>query len=171
MSNRRTVKKVPDSLQQAIQVMLGLDLPSKDRKYSIEQVAAECGRGGIDPAYPYRWASTNEHNYAPITIDNLKAVMDLTGNYSVLDYFERRYGRVAIKVPKGMLSKNDEGDLIDEYRELTVTAVKVLLTFFKNPTKETKDAVDSVLTEVMKSTTSLQRYADKKAAGQFEMDI
>lgn len=171
MSNRRTVKKAPDSLQQAIQMMLGLDLPSKDRKYSIEQIAAECGRGGIDPAYPYRWASTNEHNYAPITIDNLKAVMDLTGNFQVLDFFERRYGRLSVKIPKGLLSKKDEGDLIDDYRELTVDAVKILLSFFKNPIKETKDAVDNVLEEVMRSTATIKRYADKKAAGQFEMEL
>lgn len=167
--SRKQPMKIHNSMTCAVRSLLELDTPSKLRKISLEELADELG---VKINNFYRWGDDPDGNsYARLTIDNLRKLMDLTGNYSVLDYFERRYGRVAIKVPKGMLSKNDEGDLIDEYRELTVNAVKVLLTFFKNPTKETKDAVDSVLEEVMKSTASLQRYADKKAAGQFEMDI
>lgn len=165
MNNRRAVKRIPQTLQQAIEDTV----KNPAQSMTIEAIADECN---VCPSMVYRWMKEpDSSSYARLTVDNLRKLLDVTGNPSILDYFERRVGRLAIKVPKGILSKNDEGELIDDYRALTVDAVQLLLQFFKKPSKENKTAVDSVLEEVIKSTASIKRYADKKAAGQFEMEL
>ena len=165
MNNRRAVKRIPNSLQQAIEDTV--KNPVLDM--TIEEIADECN---VCPSMVYRWMKDPDSNsYAKLTVDNLRKLLDTTQNTTILDYFERRHGRIAIKVPKGIMPKGDEGDMIDDYRTLTIDAIQLLLKFFKQPTKENKRLVDVYMEEVIKTTASIKRYADKKAAGQFEMEL
>ena len=165
MEKRRVVKRIPQSLQQAIEETI--KNPAED--LTIEQIADECG---VCPSMVYRWTKDPDtSSYAKLTLDNFRKLIDLTKNYAILDYFERRIGRIAINVPKGIMPKHDEDDMLDDYRELTVEVIKLLLRFFKHPSNDNKLAVESSLEEVMKQTASLKKYCGKKAAGQLEMDL
>lgn len=165
MEKRRGVKKIPASLQEAIETTI----KNPVENLTIDQIADECG---VCPSMVYRWFKDPEStSYAKLTLDNLRKLLDITKNTAILDYLERRLGRVAVSIPKGMMPKRDEDDLLDDYRELTVEVVKLLLRFFKHPSNDNKLAVDYALEEVMKQTASIKKYCSKKAAGQFEMDL
>ncbi len=168
MSRNNSIKRIPDSLKQATLQTLELDKPSKDRKFSIEEIADECN---VDPTYPYRWAAEpGSSSYAPLTVEKLRILLDKTKDYSILDYLERRCGRLAIPLPKGILPKTDENDLLDGYRELQVNVLSAIKEFFKQPSKDNKNKVDSLLNETMKYTASIQKYCDKKSSGQYELE-
>lgn len=168
MTRTKAIKKIPESLKDAILQTLGLDMPSNDRGNTIKQIADECR---VDKLYPYRWTYEDSNSYAPLTIDHLRTLLDFTKNYSILDYLERRCGRIAIPLPKGILPKVDENDLLDGYRELQVNVLSAIKEFFKQPSKDNKNKVDLLLSETMKYTASIQKYCDKKASGQYDLEL
>lgn len=168
MSKKTEVRRIPESLIDAISITLEQHIPPSYRKISIEQLKDEFGFKTCSTIY--RWCE-DENSHAPITLAHTRTLMDKTGNLSILDYLERRYNRIAIDLPKGTLTKLDEGELIDQYRDLTMEALNQMKTFFKQPTNENKTKLNNLLEKVIKKSASIQRYNDKKCAGQFEMEL
>ena len=139
------------------------------KKKPVSDIAAELG---ISENLIYRWNQTEDSTgFADLPLRRLLPVLNATNCDAILDYFEARRGRVAIKIPKVLASKRNESEMVSEYQTFTVTAIKVLRDFLNKPNKENYYKVDGALKVVMQETAAINKYAKKKASGQLEMDL
>lgn len=136
---------------------------------SVEEMAEDIG---VSPNLLYRWtADEDSTSFADLPLRRLKSLIETSGSFAILDYFERKFNRIAFQIPKLSASKLEEGEMIDDYQTSTLAAVTALRKFFTNPVKKNYDVIDAALMEVMKKSASVKKYCDKKASGQFEMEL
>ncbi|QQS35737.1 MAG: hypothetical protein IPM56_16070 [Ignavibacteriales bacterium] len=138
-------------------------------KKNIKEIADEIGKKEVTL---YRWASPDQNSsHSNLPIKHLLALLNSSNNDAILDYFEWKRGRVAVKIPRAAISRLEETELVEHYQESTLNAVKSLRTFLNNPTAETFKAVDDALRSVMSESASIDRYVTKKATRQIEMEM
>jgi len=154
---------LPRTLSEAIYITL-----HKSKK-DVQEISDELG---LSSSLVYRWgAPEGTSSYADMPLRRLLSVMNTTDCDAILDYFERKRGRLAVKLPKAAISKLEENEMVESYQETTLTAVKALRSFLTNPGQETFKAIDDALRSVMTESSALDKYVTKKSSGQFEMEI
>jgi AcrR family transcriptional regulator len=136
---------------------------------SINDIAEECG---LSASSLYRYCADEETtSHAELPLRNLLSILNSTNNDCILDYLDARRGRIAFNVPKADLSKLEEGELVDEYQQMTIDAVSALRRFLSKPDAKNYEKIESALRDIMQITASLNQYCSKKSTGQLEMKI
>lgn len=157
--------KIPTSLQEAIEETI--KHPANEK--TVEQIADDCQ---VNPSLVYRWAYPGDStSFADLPLRRVRDLIESTESFFILDYLETRFKRFAIKLPKGILPKKEEGQILDDYRELTIDVINHLKTFLSNPTKENLESVDNILSEIISKSASVKLYCKKKVSGQFELEL
>jgi len=153
--------KSPRSLKEAIYVTVHRS------KKNINEIAEDLS---LSDNQLYRYCYNEEDSsHADLPLRRLLPLIKTTGNFAILDYLENRLGRVAIKIPSLSASRFDEDEMMEKYHGQTIEAVQALRAFFKNPTGKTYRIVDEHLRAVIKETVKVNKYANKKMKGQFEL--
>lgn len=155
--------KIPRSLNEAINLSLNF------KKKAAAELAAELG---VSENLVYRWCQSEDSpGFADLPLRRLLGVLNATNSNAILDFFEFMRGRVAVKIPRVSITKADESEMVDKYQTLTITAVKALREFLNDPNVTNYHKVDSALKVVMRETTAIDKYCNKKAAGQLELEL
>ncbi len=155
----------PRTLREAI----NLTLQKGKQKKSMEELAEELD---VSPGLIYRWTyEEGTSSFADLPLKRLKAFMESANCLSILDYLDAKFNRIAFSIPVYSASKLEQSEMVDDYQIATINAVASLRKFLTNPGKKNYDAVDSALLEVMKKSARVKKYCEKKASGQFEMEL
>ncbi|GAB4287126.1 MAG: hypothetical protein Kow0098_03220 [Ignavibacteriaceae bacterium] len=155
----------PRTLRDAIRISVE---KGTERK-TIQEIAEECG---VSDSTIYRWNKDEDStSFADLPCRRLRQFMEATGSLAVLDYFERKFNRIALSLPKAAMSRLEEGELVDDYQSSTIDAVKALRKFLSKPTQKNFEIVEDALREVMSKSMSVKKYCDKKASGQMELSL
>lgn len=135
----------------------------------IDEIADEMG---VSANLLYRWCMDEDTtSFSPMPSNRILSLMKASGNEAVLDFLNRAAGRISFRVPKATLSKLDEGEMVEEYQTSTINAVKLFRDYITKPTTGNYSALKDALDGVMVETAKIDRYAEKKQAGQFEMEL
>lgn len=155
----------PKTLREAIQQTID----SGKQEKSVEEMAEDIG---VSPNLLYRWnADEDSTSFADLPLRRLKALIESAGSFAILDYFDRKFNRIAFQIPKLGISKLEEGEMIDDYQTSTINAVASLRKFLSLPNKKNFTTIEEALLDVMKKSARVKKYCDKKASGQFEMEL
>jgi len=126
---------------------------------------------GISDNYLYRMCLPDDESGVKFPLDKLIPLMNATENYSILEYLANLCGFLLVKSPRFKAFKGDSIDLIDNYQDCTVTALKKLKDFFNNPSADSYEAVNEALTEVMTQSAAAKSFVKKTKSGQMELDL
>lgn len=137
-------------------------------KKSIQQIADETG---ISANYLYRAGLPLENSGVKFPIEYLIPLMKSTGDYSILNHLSKVCGFLLVKMPRYKNTKVDDIEIVDQYQNATVSALKKLKDFLNEPTAENYQAVDNALQDVMSKSVTAQKYCDKKLVGQIELEF
>lgn len=155
----------PKTLREAIQQTI----EQGKLKSSVEELAEDIG---VSPNLLYRWNADEEStSFADLPLRRLKALIEATGSFAILDYLERKFNRIAFQIPKLGMSKLEEGEMIEDYQTATINAVAALRKFLSNPSTKTFNQTENALIDVMKKSAKVKKYCDRKASGQLEMEL
>ena len=155
----------PKTLKEAIQQTFETGKQEK----SIEEIADDMG---ICPNLLYRWNKDEDSpSFADLPLRRLKALIESTDSFAILDYFDRKFNRIAFQIPKLGMSKLEEGEMIDDYQTSTINAVAALRKFLSLPNKKNFNNIEEALLDVMKKSARVKKYCDKKSSGQLEMEL
>jgi len=135
-------------------------------KKPVKLIADETG---ISENYLYRACLPNDQSGVKFPVEYLIPLMKATGDYTILSHLATVAGFILVKTPKFRNLKGESSEILDEYQESTINALKALKDFFKSPTKAGKDAVDEALVKVMEQSQAAKKYTDKYYTGQPEL--
>ncbi|GJQ32635.1 MAG: hypothetical protein HBSAPP04_14740 [Ignavibacteriaceae bacterium] len=127
-------------------------------KKSIKQLADE---SGISENYLYRACLPVDESGVKFPLDKLVPLMKAANDYSILSHISNICGFILVKIPVFKAKKGEAIDIYDEYQEATAYALSALKTFFKEPSKANKDAVDEALMKVLEESQQAKKYCDK----------
>jgi len=157
--------RTPRTLREAIQASIDKGTEEK----SIQEIAEEVG---VSDSTIYRWNKDEETtSYADLPVRRLRSFMESTGCLAILDYFERKFNRIAFPVPKAAMSKQNEDELTDDYQSVCLTAHQSLRKFLQKPNQKNFEEIEDALRMVMSKSASVKKYCEKKANGQFELEL
>jgi hypothetical protein len=125
---------------------------------SVKQLADETG---ISENYLYRACMPLDQSGVKFPIDNLIPLMKAANDYSILSHLANLCGFILVKIPRFKGKKGEPIDIRDDYQEATSKALSTLKTFFKEPNKSNKDAVDESLMRVLEESQSAKKYCEK----------
>ena len=134
---------------------------------TIDQLADELG---ISSNTLYRNCLEGESG-SEMPMSRLVPLMKATKNYDLLKHIAHLCGFIVVKIPRVAFTKKEEIDVVDEYQNATCNSVTLLKDFFNKPTQETFNKVHDSLHLVMEKCVQNSKYAEKKLAGQLEMDL
>jgi len=134
---------------------------------TIDQLADELG---ISSNTLYRNCLEGESG-SEMPMSRLVPLMKATKNYDLLKHIAHLCGFVVVKIPRVAFTKEEEIDIINEYQNATCLSVSLLKLYFRKTDLETLNRVHDSLREVIEKCVQNSRYAEKKLAGQLEMDI
>lgn len=155
----------PRTLREAIQLTFEEGRKSKSMEEIGEDVSA-C------PNLLYRWNKDEDSSsFADLQLRRLKALMESTGSLAILDYFDRKFNRIAFTIPKLGMSKMEEGEMIEDYQTSTINCVAALRKFLSNPNTKNFNSVENTLIDVMKKSARVKKYCERRSAGQLEMEL
>lgn len=137
-------------------------------KKPVKQIADEIG---ISSNYLYRCALPDDESGVKFPVQYLIPLMKSTNDYSLLKHIANLSGYILAKIPRMKNSKMDEVDMLDEYQYANFKALQSLKVFFETPTYENYRLVEAALRDVMERNVACQKYAEKKLAGQIEMEL
>jgi hypothetical protein len=138
-------------------------------KKDLAEIADEIG---VSANSLYRYSSPEgSSSYAEMPLRRLLPLLNSTNNDEILDFLEKKRGRIAFKVPNGAAVKLADSELVDHYQSATIEAVKTLRIFLTEPNDKNFNVVENALREVMKESAALNKYAAKKLAGQLELEL
>jgi hypothetical protein len=137
-------------------------------KKSVAQIADETG---ISTNYLYRAGLPLEESGVKFPVDYLLPLMNSTKDFSVLKHLANLSGFVLIKIPKLCRNKAEEIELVDEYQQATINAVRLLKDFLNTPNSLNYQKASDALMEVMTKSAYAKKVADKTASGQLELDL
>lgn len=133
---------------------------------SAEQLADEIG---ISYSYLCRAGLPLDESGVKFPVENLVPLLRAASDYSVLKYINQLCGFLTVKAPRGMRSKIDEVDAVNEYNALCSSASKMLMEFFRSPSPAKLEETNAALQAVMECSSSLQKRI--KDFNQMEMEL
>lgn len=154
--------KTPRTLQEAIYGTI------RENKRPIKELADDIG---VSEELLYKYSGKPDESKFYQYIRRLLQIMTATGDNSILDYLEYKRGCIAIKLPTIAINKMEEGQMLDDYQTTTIQAHKALRDFINKPDAKNYKNIDNCLREVMSKSESIRRRCEKKATGQFEMEL
>jgi hypothetical protein len=137
-------------------------------KKTVDQIADEIG---ISANYLYRAGLPLEESGAKFPIDYLIPLMKSTGNYSILEQIANICGFLLVKEPRIKTPKSEAIDLINDYQDITTTAVRKLKKFLDKPTQSNYEEVIEALNSVMTRSAEAKKYCNKHFEGQMELEL
>lgn len=136
-------------------------------KKTIDQIADEIG---ISSNSLYKYGYEGEAG-VDMPLSRLVPLMKATKNYSLLKHIAHLCGFVCVAIPKVTMTKKDELDIIDDYQEATVSSIKLLKTFFNEPTEENFNEAKNALLKVMEKCAQNGKYIDRKITAQLDLEL
>lgn len=137
-------------------------------KKSVEQIADEIG---ISANYLYRAGLPLDESGVKFPIEYLVPLMKTTKNYRIFEHIAYLCGFLLVKEPRAGIKGLDMTELVNEYQECTINAVRCLKKFLDKPTQANYESVIDALQVVMTKSAEAKRYCNKHYSGQLEMEL
>lgn len=143
-------------------------------KKSVDQIAEEIP---ISSNYLYRAGLPVEgkhekKNGIKFPVEYLIPLMKATQDYSILKYIAFRCGFILVKLPRVATNKMDEVDMVSAYQDVATKAVRSLKEFLNDPSdKDNHKSFDAAMQHIVEESVSVKKYCDRKASGQFDLEL
>ncbi|WP_337872907.1 phage regulatory CII family protein [Ignavibacterium sp.] len=137
-------------------------------KKSVEQIADEIG---ISANYLYRAGLPLDESGVKFPVDYLVPLMKTTKNYRIIEHIAFLCGFLLVREPRVGSKGTDKTELVSDYQEITIEAVRCLKKFLDKPTQSNYDEVIQALQTVMTKSAEAKKYCNKQYQGQLELEL
>lgn len=134
----------------------------RDTIHNSEPDIAEIADGsGVSTNYLYRMGIEGESG-VNFPLAKLIPVMRSADNYAIIQTLCRLTGHLAIKEPRGCMSKAQRANLVADFQTDSAELVKMLLEFLEHPHEGKKIKLIKGLTKHLENTAAIRRTVQKE---------
>lgn len=123
----------------------------------------------VNRSYSYlcRIASPTEDQPFPLEI--AVPLMKFKKDFGVLEAIAWECGFVLVKLPRAIMPKMDESEMIQDYQHTINETVNALISCVKTPGSKPLEKCTAHLKETVTKSLSIKKYVEKKCTGQEEL--
>lgn len=123
----------------------------------------------VSRSYSYlcRIASPTEDQ--PFPIEVAVPLMKFKKDFALLETMAWECGFVLVKLPKAVMPKLEESEMIQSYQTTLSETISSLLNCVKNPSNKGREHCLNKLKETVKESLSIKKYVEKKCCNQEEL--
>jgi len=115
---------------------------------------------GVSPNYLYKMGLPTD-NGARFPLELLLPLMRATGNYAVLRHLADRSGFLLVKIPRVPRNRQETNQMIAGYQALTTEAIRLLIGYFQEPTREKKRNLLEILNKVAAGSIGIKKRVEQ----------
>ena len=133
---------------------------------TANEIAANTGTG-----YNYLMRLANPTDECNMPLSKAVPIMNVTKDFSLLDYIAKQTGHLAIPMPRGIRKGTNPKMDISQYGSEFHDLMSKLMKFVNEPTEELHKEVDELMRKHIGDSENIRRRAKKHQLHQRELDL